>query len=92
MLVECAWAAARSRDTYLSAQYWRLSRRIGKKKAATAVAHSIWVIAWHLLSYDCDYEDLGADYFSRRDTDRARQRAVSQLQALGYRVVLQPAA
>ncbi len=92
VLVECAWAAARSRDTYLSAQYWRLSRRIGKKKAATAVAHSILVIAWHLLSYDCDYQDLGGDYFSRRDTDRARQRAVSQLQALGYRVVLEPAA
>jgi transposase len=92
VLVECAWAATRSRDTYLSAQYWRLSRRIGKKKAATAVAHSILVIAWHLLSYDCDYQDLGGDYFSRRDTDRARQRAVSQLQALGYRVLLEPAA
>jgi transposase len=92
VLVECAWAAARSRDTYLSAQYWRLSRRIGKKKAATAVAHSILVIAWHLLSYDCDYQDLGGDYFSRRDTDRARQRAYSQLQALGYRVLLEPAA
>ena len=55
MLIECAWAAARSRDTYLSAQFWRLARRIGKKKAASAVGHSILVIAWHLLAYDCDY-------------------------------------
>jgi transposase len=92
VLIECAWAAARSRDTYLSAQYWRLARRIGKKKAAVAVGHSILVIAWHLLTDNCDYQDLGGDYFVRRDTDRQRQRAVAQLQALGYRVVLEPLA
>jgi transposase len=92
VLIECAWAAARSRDTYLSAQYWRLARRIGKKKAAVAVGHSILVIAWHLLADDCDYADLGGDYFVRRDTDRQRQRAVAQLQALGYRVTLEPLA
>jgi len=92
VLVECAWAAARSRDSYLSAQYWRLARRIGKKKAAVAVGHSILVIAWHLLTNDCDYADLGGDYFVRRDADRARQRAVAQLQALGYQVTLQPLA
>jgi transposase len=92
VLTECAWAAARSRDTYLAAQYWRLARRIGKKKAAMAVGHSILVIAWYLLTNDCDYHDLGGDFFIRRDTDRARQRAVAQLQALGYHVTLQPAA
>src|SRR5215217_6141566 len=92
VLIECAWAAARSRDTYLSAQYWRLARRIGKKKAAVAVGHSILVIAWHLLTDNCDYQDLGGDYFARRDTDRQRQRAVAQLQALGYRVTLEPLA
>jgi transposase len=92
VLTECAWAAARSRDTYLAAQYWRLARRIGKKKAAIAVGHSILVICWYLLTNDCDYQDLGGDYFIRRDTDRARQRAVAQLQALGYQVTLQPAA
>jgi transposase len=92
VLTECAWAAARSRDTYLAAQYWRLARRIGKKKAAMAVGHSILVIAWYLLTNDCDDHDLGGDFFIRRDTDRARQRAVAQLQALGYHVTLQPAA
>ena len=92
VLVECAWAAAHSRDTYLAAQFWRLARRIGKKKAAGAVGHSILVIAWHLLAYDCDYHDLGGDFFVRRDSDRARQRAVAQLQALGYQVTLQPTA
>ncbi len=92
VLIECAWAAARSRDTYLAAQYWRLARRIGKKKAAMAVGHSILVIAWHLLANDCDYQDLGGDFFVRRDADRARQRAVAQLQALGYQVTLEPLA
>ena len=92
VLTECAWAAARTRDTYLAAQFWRLARRIGKKKAAMAVGHSILVIAWHLLTDDCDYADLGGDYFVRRDADRARQRAVAQLQTLGYQVTLQPLA
>lgn len=88
ILVECAWAAARSKDTYLQAQFWRLARRIGKKRAAVAVGHSILVIAWHLLSYGCVYEDLGGDFFAKRDTDRARQRAIAQLEALGYHVSL----
>jgi transposase len=90
ILVECAWAAARSRDTYLSAQFWRLARRIGKKKAAVAVGHSILIVAWHLLTNSCDYADLGGDYFVKRDADRARQQAVSRLEALGFMVTLQP--
>ena len=92
ILNQCAWSAARSRDTYLSAQFWRLARRIGKKKAAVAVSHSILAIAWHLLTENCDYDDLGGDYFVQRDADRARQHAVAQLQALGYRVTLETAA
>jgi transposase len=92
ILTECAWAAARSRGTYLGAQFWRLARRIGKKKAAVAVGHPILVIAWHLLTDDADYADLGGDYFVRRDAQRARSRAISQLEALGYRVTLEPVA
>jgi transposase len=92
VLTECAWAAARSRDTYLAAQLLAAGRRIGKQKAAVAVGHSILVICWYLLDGDCDYHDLGGDFFIRRDSDRARQRAVAQLQALGYQVTLQPAA
>jgi transposase len=89
VLTECAWAAARSRDTYLSAQFWRLTRRIGKKKAAVAVGHSILVICWHLLTDHCDYDDLGGDWFTKRsDTDRHRDHLVRQLQQLGYGVSL----
>lgn len=92
ILTQCAWAAAHTRDTYLSAQFWRLARRIGKKKAAIAVAHSILVICWHLLTDDCDYDDLGGDYFTRRNTDRQRDRLIAQLHGMGYRVTLDKAA
>jgi transposase len=92
ILTQCAWAAAHTHDTYLSAQFWRLARRIGKKKAAVAVGHSILVICWHLLTNDTDYDDLGGDYFTRRNTDRQRDRLITQLQGLGYRVTLDKAA
>jgi transposase len=94
LLVECAWAASRARGTYLHAQFWKLAGRIGKKKAAVAVGHSILVIAWHLLSTDSDYVDLGGDYYTRHaePSDRRRSRAVATLQALGYDVQLTPAA
>jgi transposase len=93
VLTECAWAAARTRDTYLAAKFWRLAGRIGRKKAAVAVGHSILVIAWHLLCSDCDYHDLGGDWFARRsDHDRRKAHLIKQLQALGYSVSLQPAA
>jgi transposase len=92
VLTQCAWAAARTRDTYLSAQFWRLARRIGKKKAAVAVSHSILVICWHLLNNDCDYDDLGGDYFTRRNADRQRDRLIKQLHGLGYRVTLEAVA
>lgn len=92
ILTQCAWAAAHTRDTYLSAQFWRLTRRIGKKKAAFAVGHSILVISWHLLTTDSDYDDLGGDYFTRRaNPDRQRDRLIQQLHNLGYRVTLDKA-
>jgi transposase len=89
ILVECAWAAARTRDTYLAAQFWRIARKRGKKRAAVAVGHSILVICWHLLTSDTDYDDLGGDYFTRRtDPERQRDHAIRQLLDLGYRVTL----
>jgi transposase len=93
ILIQCAWAAARTRENYLAAQFWRLARRIGKRKAAVAVGHSILVISWHLLTNDCDYTDLGGEYFTRRaNPDRQRDRLIHQLHDLGYRVTLEPVA
>jgi transposase len=92
ILTQCAWAAARTRDNYLSAQFWRLARRIGKKKAAVAVGHSILVICWHLLANNCDYNELGGDWFTKHNADRHRDHLIKQLHNLGYRVTLDKAA
>lgn len=61
--------------------------------AAFAVGHSILVIAWHLLSNDCDYQDLGGDHFARRNDSEARKRyLIRQLEALGNKVTIEPTA
>lgn len=57
MLVQCAWSASRTKGTYLKAQFWQIARRRGKEKAAVAVAHSILVIAYHLLADQVGYQD-----------------------------------
>lgn len=92
-LTQAAWAASRTKDTYLAAQFWRLAPRIGKKKAAVAVAHTILVIAYHLLAEEVDYQELGGDYFAKRFNPEQRTRhLVRQLEALGHTVTLEPAA
>ena len=89
ILHECAVAAKGTKNTYLAAQYWRLRRRMGHRKAAVAVGHSILVICWHLLANNCDYDDLGGDWFMRRtDTDKRRDFLIRQLHDLGYGVAL----
>jgi hypothetical protein len=62
-LVEAAWCAAHVKNTYLSAQYHRIAARRGSKRAAVAVAHTILVIAYHLLKQGENYRELGGDYF-----------------------------
>jgi transposase len=92
-LIESARAASHTKDSYLSAQYARLARHRGPNKAAMAVAHSIVVIAWNLLTTGEHYHDLGGDYFERnRDPERDTRRLVAQLEALGHHVTLTPAA
>jgi transposase len=91
-LVEAAHAAGRRRNTYLSAQYRRLASRRGKKRAAVAVGHTILVIAYHLLERSCDYEELGGDYFDKRDRQFVERRLVRRLEGLGYKVSLDPVA
>ena len=89
ILNQCAIAASHTRDTYLATQFWRLKRRIGHKKAAVAVGHSILVICWHVLTNDRDYQDLGSDWFTQRtDQDKRRNHLINQLQELGYGVTL----
>lgn len=103
-LCEAAWCASRTNGTYLQAQYRRFCRRFGTKqeaKAIFAVAHSLLVIIWNVLSAETDqetgelvsYQDLGADWFDKRNDAAARTRKlVQQLEQLGHQVTLQPAA
>jgi transposase len=89
-LIESANAAARSKNTYLRAQYEQVKRRRGHKKAIVAVAHSILIAAYHILKDDVPYHDLGGDYFTRRaDPERIAKRLVAQLERLGHAVTLQ---
>ena len=88
-LTEAGQAAGRSKDTYLGAQHARLRTRRGSKRAALAVGHSILVIAYHLMKRGTHFQELGADYFDRRNPERVRDRLVQRLQKLGYEVTLQ---
>jgi transposase len=89
-LCQAAWAASRTKNTYLAAQYRRLIVRRGKKRTIVAVAHSMLLIAYHLLKRNCTYHDLGADYFDRKDSGRLKNRLVKRLIGLGYQVSLTP--
>jgi transposase len=88
-LTEAAWATSRTRS-YLGAQYHRIARRRGKKKAVVAVAHSILVLAYHRLKDGTTYRDLGHDYFDKRDTAHLQQRLIARLESLGLRVTVEP--
>ena len=91
-LVEAAHAAARTKSTYLGAQYRRIAARRGAKRAAVAVGHSILVALYHMLSDGVTYEDLGPTWFDERDRRAIVRRSVRRLEALGYRVTVELAA
>ena len=92
-LIEAGQAAGRTKNTYLAAQYAQIRGRRGPQRAAVAVGHSILVICWHLLTNGEPYNDLGGDYFDkRRNSNRRQRRLVAQLEALGHKVTLEPAA
>ena len=89
-LCEAAWAASRTKDTYLAAQYKHFIVRKGKKKTIVAVAHSMLRIAYYLLTRQCPYAELGGDFFDRLNQEAVRSRLVNRLASLGYQVTLTP--
>lgn len=89
-LVQAAHAAGRSQDNYLAAQYRRLTARRGTKRAAVAVAHSILVIAYHIIQRGTSYVDLGTNYFDERKKEKVQQQLVRRLENLGFKVALEP--
>jgi transposase len=92
MLIQCAWAAKRKKDSYLQAQFLRLRNRRGPQKAICAVAASILTAVYHMLKDGTLYQDLGAEHFSRRSKTTQTQRLVKRLEHLGYTVDLNPVA
>jgi hypothetical protein len=88
--------ASHGKDTYLAAQYRRFLRRFAKKsegKAIFGVAHTLVVVIWHVLQTGSAYQELGANYFDRRNDSHARQRyLIRELEKLGNQVTLTPAA
>jgi transposase len=91
MMVQAAWAAVRTKDSYPRAKFLRLRARRGEKKAIVAVAASLLRSVYHMLKNDVDYHDLGADYF-QNDKDRTARQLQRRLQRPGYTVELRPAA
>ena len=90
-LVQAARGASKSRGSYLSAQYHRLAARRGDKRAIVAVAHSICVIIYNMISRGTKYSELGNLYFDQRDTERVLRRTVHRIEALGYKVSVEAA-
>ena len=91
-LVQAANAAARSKDTYLAAHDQRIKGRRGHHKAIVAVAHSVLVIVWHLLTGNQPYSDLSGDYVVQRHHGEAhKNRLIRQLERMRYKVTVEPA-
>jgi transposase len=91
-LVQAAWAAVRTKETYLRAQFLRLKSRRGPKKALLAVAASMLTATYYLLKHGVDYHDLGADHFERRDKAKLARRLIRRLEDLGLTVEIRAAA
>lgn len=85
-LVEAAWAASHTKNTYLGAYYRRLASRRGRKRALVALGHAILLIVYHILKDKTTYQDLGPDYFERKNKEASVQRIVRRLEAWGYSV------
>jgi transposase len=88
MACQCAWAAARTKNTYLSAQFRRLASKRGSKRAIIAVAHSLLIIGYYLQQKQSSYNDLGGDYFDRIHADGLKRYLVRRLEQLGHKVTL----
>ena len=91
MLVQSAWCAARTKDSYFRAQFLRLKSRRGPKKAAIAVAASILTAAYFMLERDQSYHDLGIEHFQSRDKQALVTRLAARIRSLGYSVEVRAA-
>jgi transposase len=88
ILVQSAWAAARTKDCFLAALFFRIAQRRGLKKAAVAVAHRIAIIAWHIIAGTTVYQERGGDHFDRRNPQRTARKLTRRLEHIGFEVTL----
>lgn len=88
-LIQAAWAASRTKGTYLSSHFRRIAARQGRKRAAAAVYHTILVTVYHMLGRREPYRDLGANYLDQLDPTRVTRRLVERLQRLGLKVTIE---
>jgi transposase len=88
-LVQAAWGASLKKHCYLSSQFFRLTKRLGRKKALVAVAHSLLVIIFHVLQSDQTYTELGGDYFDRHHVEQQREYYLRRLQMLGLKITVE---
>jgi len=92
MLIEFAWVASKTKDTYLRSKYHSLVGRRGKKRALVALGHKILIMCYHILKYKRPYKELGVDYLDQRRKDKIARSYIKRLNHLGYEVTLQEAA
>jgi transposase len=85
---EAAWAASHAKDTYFAAQFRRIAARRGKKRANIAVAHSLLVTGYTMLTKGCHYKEVGASFYDTLYRDKVKKSALKKLEALGYEVTL----
>lgn len=91
-MTQCAWAATHKRDSYMCAQYHRIKARRGKKKAIVAVGATILRDIWHMLTNNSPYQELGVDFYDRRNRERSARRLIHRLEKMGYNIEVRMAA
>jgi len=88
-LVQCGRAAANSKNTYMNSLYKRIAARRGGNRAAVAVGHAILIVCYHMIKNKTSYNDLGADYFQKRNKDNLVRYNVRKLESMGFKVILE---
>ena len=86
LLVQCGWAATRTKSTYLRSKYDSLVGRRGKKKALIAVGHKILIAAYYILKDKVEYKELGSDFLINKKKDKQVNHHIRKLKELGYDV------
>jgi transposase len=91
-MCQAAWAAAHTKNTFLSAFYRRMQVRKGPQKAVMSLAHHMILVVYNVLKRGEEYVEMGGDFYDRRNKPKAVSRMVSRLMKLGYQVTLTPVA